>query len=116
MVNEWEKGCPLLLTQRIMLGKWKLSIIWFLAKYEVMRYSELKRAFDDSTLTQKMLTQHLRELEEDNLVLRKSYNEVPPRVEYSLTDIGVKFIPVLDMMEKWGEEYMCEFTEDILGK
>lgn len=115
MVNEWEKGCPLLLTQRIILGKWKLSIIWFLTKYKVMRYSELKRAFDDSTLTQKMLTQHLRELEEDNLVCRKSYNEVPPRVEYSLTEIGIKFIPVLDMMEKWGEEYMDEFTENILG-
>ena len=59
-VNEWEKGCPLLLTQRIILGKWKLSIIWFLGHYEVMRFSELKRAFDDSSLTQKMLTQHLK--------------------------------------------------------
>lgn len=114
VVNEWEKGCPLLLTQRIILGKWKLSIIWFLAKYGVMRYSELKRAFDDSTLTQKMLTQHLRELEEDNLVCRKSYNEVPPRVEYSLTQIGLKFIPVVDMMEKWGEEYMEEFVDGTL--
>ncbi|WP_243156032.1 helix-turn-helix domain-containing protein [Clostridium sp. C2-6-12] len=115
MVNEWEKGCPLLLTQRIILGKWKLSIIWFLAKYRVMRYSELKRAFDDSTLTQKMLTQHLRELEEDNLVCRISYNEVPPRVEYSLTEIGLKFIPVVDMMEKWGKEYMEEFVDSTLG-
>lgn len=114
VVNEWEKGCPLLLTQRIILGKWKLSIIWFLAKYRVMRYSELKRAFDDSTLTQKMLTQHLRELEEDNLVCRKSYNEVPPRVEYSLTEIGLKFIPVVDMMEKWGEKYMEEFVDSTL--
>jgi DNA-binding HxlR family transcriptional regulator len=115
VINEWEKGCPLLLTQRIILGKWKLSIIWFLAKNRIMRYSELKRAFDDSTLTQKMLTQHLRELEEDNLVCRKSYNEVPPRVEYSLTEIGLKFIPVVDMMEKWGEEYMEEFVDNTLG-
>lgn len=111
IVNEWENGCPLLLTQRIILGKWKLSIIWFLAKNKVMRYSELKRAFDDSSLTQKMLTQHLRELEQDNLVCRESYNEVPPRVEYSLTESGIKFIPVLDMMEKWGGDYIKEFGD-----
>ncbi|WP_459479052.1 winged helix-turn-helix transcriptional regulator [Clostridium saccharoperbutylacetonicum] len=106
IVNDWEKGCPLLLTQRIILGKWKLSIIWFLAHNEVMRFSELKRAFNDSALTQKMLTQHLRELEDDNLVFRKSYNEVPPRVEYSLTEMGKKFIPVMEMMEDWGKDYM----------
>lgn len=108
IVNEWENGCPLLLTQRILLGKWKLSIIWFLARNKVMRYSELKKAFDDSSLTQKMLTQHLKELEADNLVLRKSYNEVPPKVEYSLTKLGTAFIPVLDQMEKWGEYYIAE--------
>lgn len=71
-----------------------------------MRYSELKKAFDDSSLTQKMLTQHLRELEDDKLVSRKSYNQVPPQVEYSLTEMGTDFIPVLDLMEKWGEHYI----------
>lgn len=55
IVNEWEAGCPLLLTQRIILGKWKLSIIWFLAHNKKMRFSELKRAFDDSKLSQKCL-------------------------------------------------------------
>jgi DNA-binding HxlR family transcriptional regulator len=113
-VNEWEKGCPLLLTQRIILGKWKLSIIWFLAQNKVMRFSELKRAFDDSSLTQKMLTQHLKELEKDDLVCRKSFNEVPPRVEYSLTQSGIKFIPVLDMMEKWGQDYIEEVGDNTL--
>ena len=112
IVNEWEKGCPLLLTQRIILGKWKLSIIWFLAKNKVMRFSELKRAFEDSSLTQKMLTQHLKDLEKDNLVCRKSFNEVPPRVEYSLTESGIKFIPVLDMMEKWGQYYIEEVGDN----
>lgn len=107
-VNEWEKGCSLLLTQRIILGKWKLSIIWFLAKNKALRFTDLKKAFDDSTLTQKMLTQHLKELEVDNLVYRKSYNEVPPRVEYSLTPRGIKFIPIIDMMEEWGAEYIKE--------
>ncbi|HEX9025067.1 MAG TPA: helix-turn-helix domain-containing protein [Clostridium sp.] len=106
IVTEWEEGCPLLLTQRIILGKWKLSIIWFLARNKIMRYTELKKAFDDSSLTQKMLTQHLRELEEDNIVSRKSYNEVPPKVEYSLTEVGMTFIPVLNHMENWAEYYI----------
>lgn len=115
MINEWEKGCPLLLTQRIILGKWKLSIIWFLARNKIMRYSEMKKAFNDSSLTQKMLTQHLRELEGDNIVSRKSYSEVPPRVEYSLTEVGIAFIPVLDLMEKWGEYYIEESGEKTYG-
>ena len=114
VVNEWEKGCPLLLTQRIILGKWKLSIIWFLAHNKVMRFSELKRAFNDSSLTQKMLTQHLKELENDNIVIRESYNEVPPRVEYKLTKLGEKFIPVINMMEEWGKIYMEESNEGII--
>lgn len=105
-VNEWERGCPLLLTQRIILGKWKLSIIWFLGHNKVMRFTELKKAFDDSGLSQKMLTQHLRELEDDDIVKRKSYNEVPPRVEYSLTKKGSKFMEVINKMEEWGKEYM----------
>ncbi|MFV0394631.1 MAG: winged helix-turn-helix transcriptional regulator [Coprobacillaceae bacterium] len=111
--NEWEKGCPLLLTQRIILGKWKLSIIWFLDAHKKMRYTELKNAFEDSALTQKMLTQHLKELEQDNLVQRKAYNVVPPKVEYSLTKIGESFIPVIRAMESWGEHYIVVCDKDI---
>lgn len=114
IVNQWEKGCPLLLTQRIILGKWKLSIIWFLAHNKRMRFTELKKAFDDSTLSPKMLTQHLRELEKDNLIFRKVYNEVPPKVEYSLTEIGENFIPVMTMMENWGKYYMEQAGLEIL--
>lgn len=104
--NEWEKGCPLLLTQRIILGKWKLSIIWFLDANGTMRYTELKKAFDDSALTQKMLTQHLRELEKDHLIIRKVYDVVPPKVEYRLSEIGESFIPVIRAMENWGKHYI----------
>jgi len=105
-MEEWEKDCPLLLTQRILSGKWKLSIIWFLVQNSVMRFGELKTAFDDSILTQKMLTQHLRDLERDHLVKRQVYNELPPKVEYSLTATGKSFIPVLEHMEEWGKNYM----------
>lgn len=106
--NEWEDGCPLLLTQRILLGKWKLSIIWFLSRNGTMRYTELQKAFDDATLTPKMLTQHLKVLQKDNLVHRESYNVVPPKTEYSLTKLGESFIPVLTAMEDWGKFYIEE--------
>ena len=106
-----EEECPLLLTQHIMFGKWKMSIIWFLAKYGTMRFGELKNAFEDPALTQKMLTQHLRELEKDKVVIRKAYSEVPLRVEYSLSEIGNKLIPVINSMENWGKEYMDIFAK-----
>ncbi len=103
-----EEECPLLLTQRIMFGKWKMSIIWFLGKYGTMRFGELKKAFDDPSLTQKMLTQHLRELERDKIVLRKAYSEVPLRVEYSLSEQGEKLVPIINSMEDWAIEYMAK--------
>ncbi|MGL4773827.1 MAG: winged helix-turn-helix transcriptional regulator [Clostridium sp.] len=104
--KDYEEECPLLLTQRIIGGKWKLSILWFLSREKVMRFTELKKAFDDPMLSQKMLTQHLKELERDNMIIRMSYNTVPPKVEYSLTDLGISFIKVIDCMEDWGKEYM----------
>lgn len=106
IVDEWEKECPLLIAQRVIFGKWKLSILWFLSEHGTMRFGELLKVFDDSALTQKMLTQHLRELESDYLVSRKVYNEVPPKVEYSLTELGLSFMPVLKQMEEWGIHYM----------
>ncbi|MBL1225460.1 winged helix-turn-helix transcriptional regulator [Enterococcus sp. BWR-S5] len=102
---DWEDTCPLVTTQRIMAGKWKLSILWFLAEHPVMRFNELKAAFEDPTLTQKMLTQHLKELQEDQLVTRTVYNTVPPKVEYRLSALGKSFIPVMRAMEAWGETY-----------
>ncbi len=104
--KEEDLECPLLLTQKVIFGKWKLSILWFLIQNDTMRFGEIKKAFEDPTLTQKMLTQHLRELEDDGLVLRKAYNEVPLRVEYSLTEIGRRFAPIINSMEEWGMEYM----------
>lgn len=102
--------CPLLLTRRIIFGKYKLSIIWFLSKNESMRFGKLKDAFLDPGLTQKMLTQHLRELEHDKIVERKVYNESSLHVEYSLSPIGKKFIPIMNSMESWADEY-SEYIE-----
>ncbi|MDR7132019.1 DNA-binding HxlR family transcriptional regulator [Algoriphagus sp. 4150] len=82
-------------------GKYKGRIIWYLHSKQIMRYGELRKALTD--ITPKMLTQTLRELEDDNLVKRKVYHEVPPKVEYSLTETGAELIPFIDHLRQWGD-------------
>ncbi|MGE5041492.1 MAG: winged helix-turn-helix transcriptional regulator [Candidatus Levyibacteriota bacterium] len=83
-------------------GKWKLLIL-FLLSAETMRFSRLQKEIEG--ITQKMLTQQLRELEHDKLISRKVYPEVPPRVEYSITKAGKSLIPVLQSMAEWGQSH-----------
>lgn len=85
-------------------GKYKARILLYLHCNEVLRYGELRRSVID--ITPKMLTQSLRELEEDELVRRKVYKEVPPRVEYTLTETGMKMVPFIRMLRDWGNEQM----------
>lgn len=87
---------------RVIGGKWKPLIVWHLME-GTLRFSELRRRIPG--ITQKMLTQQLRELEADQLVDRKVYAEVPPKVEYSLTDFGWTLEPVLDLLCAWGQTY-----------
>lgn len=82
-----------------MEGRWKLEILFCLFGGEVRRFSELERAIPG--VSQKMLAQQLRQLEEDGVVTRKIYPEVPPKVEYALTDWGQSLCPVLDALLKW---------------
>lgn len=84
-------------------GKWKMHILFWLWKNEVMRYSELKRSL--KTVTHKMLSNQLKELEKDNLVIRKEYPQVPPKVEYSLSEKGKSLMPILSAVCKWGNEH-----------
>lgn len=79
-------------------GKWKLFIIWYL-KDEKKRFNQLLKLIPD--ITQKMLTQQLRQLERDNIVNRKVYPQVPPKVEYSLTETGEKLIPIVKDLCLW---------------
>ena len=97
-------------TQKIFAGKWKITIIWFL-KNEARRYSEIKKFL--SNISQGSLTKQLRELEEDGIVGRKVYPEVPPRVEYFLTEKGKKLIPVLDTMEEFANFYIEEYIKNL---
>ena len=85
-------------------GKYKGRILWYLHNRSVMRYGELKKVFTD--ITPKMLSQTLRELEEDQLISRVVYMEVPPKVEYNLTPVGEELIPFINHLREWGEKQM----------
>lgn len=108
-INNKEYSCAIELTLDIIGGKWKPIILWRLAKNGVLRFSELKRSM--GIITQKMLTQQLRELEAYEMVNRKVYAEVPPKVEYSLTKQGKSVMPILDIMCKWGNDYFESVEE-----
>lgn len=100
--NVEEHVCGVAVTLELIGGKWKGVILWHLCQ-KVLRFSQLKRRI--TGITQKMLTQQLRELERDGLVHRKVFAEVPPRVEYSLTDLGRSLQPVLQLMCDWGRDF-----------
>ena len=86
-------------------GKYKGRIIWYIFNADnVLRYGELKRKLQN--ITPKMLTQTLRELEHDKLVIRKVYKEVPPKVEYSLTISGKELIPFIEHLRIWGDKQL----------
>lgn len=95
--------CPVEVTIDLIGGRWKPLILWHLAERKVLRHGELKRLIPD--ITQKMLTQQLRQLERDGLVAREQHAEIPPRVEYSLTPYGRSLQDMLDMFCDWGAEH-----------
>ena len=84
-------------------GKWKSLIIWYLGNQGTKRFGELKKSIGN--VSQKVLTAQLRDMEQKGLVSRKVYAEVPPRVEYTLTETGCSLKPVLDAMAAWGKTY-----------
>jgi|TARA_B100000795_G_scaffold18713_1_gene12407 DNA-binding HxlR family transcriptional regulator len=106
------KNPPVVNALKLIGGKWKIAIIYNL-KGEPLRFGELKRIL--SPITQQMLTKQLREMERDMLINRKVFEVIPPKVEYSLTDFGRSFKPVLNSLCKWSSEYeelMQSISED----
>ncbi|MDR1753802.1 MAG: helix-turn-helix transcriptional regulator [Eubacterium sp.] len=96
-------NCPVITAIDMIGGKYKSLILWHLAN-ATLRFGELKKLIPQAT--PKMLTQQLRELENDNLVIRKIYPIVPPKVEYSLSELGISIRPVLEAMYRWGAVYL----------
>jgi len=97
-------GCSVEATLSVLGGRWKPVILFKLMEQGVLRFGELRRQIPD--VTQKMLTNQLRELERDGVVHRRLYPEVPPRVEYSLTDYGKTLGPILIAMRDWGVSHI----------
>jgi DNA-binding HxlR family transcriptional regulator len=95
--------CPVEITLKLIGSKWKLLILRNLLNSSILRFSELARGING--ISQKMLTQHLRQMELDGLVVRTVYAEVPPRVEYSPTEKGKSLKPIIDVMHDWGMTY-----------
>ena len=102
--------CEIEVTLEVIGGKWKSLILWNLGIHESIRYNEFRNMIPD--ISQKMLTQQLRFLEKNLLINRKIYNQVPPMVEYSLTDLGKKLLPILNEMDIWGKEFVYEFSKE----
>lgn len=96
-------NCHFELTLELIGGKWKGLILWHLLDKKVLRNGEMLRLMP--RITQKMLTQQLREMEENGLISRVIYEQVPPKVEYSLTPHGTSLRPILEMMIDWGVDY-----------
>ncbi|MDF1581067.1 MAG: winged helix-turn-helix transcriptional regulator [Desulfuromonadales bacterium] len=94
--------CTVAVTLDVIGGKWKAVILWHLT-FKTLRFSQLRRRLPG--ITQKMLTQQLRELERNGVVHREVFAEVPPRVEYSLTDSGRSLQPILQLMCEWGKGF-----------
>lgn len=99
-----DSPCPVRHTLEIFQRKWAAEVIFELSKRDALRFGELKRCLGQVTNT--MLTTVLRELEEKGLVLRTQYNEIPPHVEYSLSEAGKNLYPVFMAMAEWGERYL----------
>lgn len=102
-MNGHSYRCFFELALAVMGGKWKPIILYHLGQEGVKRFSELRRGMPD--VTDRMLTRQLRELEADGLITREVFKQVPPRVEYTLTGLGLGLFPILVSMRDWGAEY-----------
>jgi len=103
-------NCPVGITIDLIGGKYKSLILWHLMD-ATLRFGELRKLI--SQATPKMLTQQLRELEEANLIIRTVYPVVPPKVEYSLSNLGISIKPILEAMYSWGADYLKHNDRDV---
>lgn len=96
---------PMSNLQSVISGKWKILILWYIAFYKVQRFNDLVKRLDG--ITQSTLAKQLKELENDGFLHKEVYKEIPQKVEYTLTDLGMSFIPVLNHMVKWSVQHLC---------
>lgn len=97
---------PMTKLQSVIGGKWKILIMWYISVYKVQRFGELQRRIGNE-ITKSTLTKQLRELENDGWINRQIYQEIPLRVEYTLTELSESFVPILVQMKEWSETHLC---------
>ncbi|MCT1767284.1 helix-turn-helix transcriptional regulator [Brevibacterium casei] len=110
VIASWSHNCAAEVTVAVLGGAWKPVVLSLLGRHGVMRFGELRRAAGEPT--PRVLTRQLRELEEDGLIDRTVYAEVPPRVEYCLTECGRNVQPLLDAMAAWGRDYAADVQRE----
>ena len=103
MTDEKFGKCPYYTAQSVLQGKWSILILHFLSD-GTLRFNELLKMMPN--MTHATLSKQLKKLENDSLIIRKEYPQIPPKVEYSLSDIGKEFLPVLDSFKTWGKQYI----------
>lgn len=108
-----EDKCELVISMRIVGSKWNILIIWHLRDHK-LRFTELQKRMYN--VNPKTITKHLRELEKNKIIKRVAYPEVPPRVEYSLTERGIALIPILKSIMEWASQYMEVEIEQLKDK
>lgn len=100
--------CPYVTSQKVLSGKWSMYILYLLSECGTIRFNELQRKMPEE-ITHTTLSRQLKTLENEGLVIRREYAQIPPKVEYSLSEIGLKFQKVLDALKDWGDEYIEYF-------
>jgi DNA-binding HxlR family transcriptional regulator len=107
-------NCEKELTLSVFSGKWKVVILWHLGVEGSHRFSDLQKLFPK--ISHKILSNQLRELMEDGIIHREVFPEIPPRVEYSMTELGMTLLPIIEMMYEWGQKRMVELKKEITPK
>ena len=110
-IEKGEFNCEKELTLSVISGKWKAVILWHIGHEGTHRFNELQKLF--TKISNKMLTNQLRELEDDGIINREVFAEVPPKVEYSMTELGMTLIPIIGMLYDWGKKRMDEIKKQI---
>lgn len=102
--------CPYATAQKVLSGKWALIILHYLSE-KTLRFNEIQRLLPE--MTQTTLTKQLRTLEEYGMVIRTVYPQIPPKVEYTLSDMGKDFTTVLDSLKLWGDKYIANLSKEV---
>ena len=111
IIREWGDACDAEVSIAVLGGAWKPSILGLLDQHEVLRFGELSRLLDEPTA--RVLTRQLRELEDDGLVIRTVYRQVPPKVEYRLSDLGRGSVPLVEALTSWGGRYAAHQRREL---